>query len=367
MTEERIYAFLDLHYAGKYTEAGVGAIWLNENAYAKEEIAPLILHAAGTLKMNAYYITCRAALESGYGTSNLAKGTVSGCEGYYNFYGIGAYDSNPSNGAVYAKRRNWNSPFRAIVEGANWIKDQYMDQGSITPYFFRFSSVNGKSYMSDAEAPEKESSILRRHYKNSSEPLHFIIPVYTDDPLYDMNGFYDLDPFSWYFDEVLASNDAKLFVGTSAHYFDPETPITRAEFIAVLARLCGADTSKYSDTSFRDVGSSMWYFHDICWAEANGVTAGTSPGFFSPTRGITREEMCKMLADALEKILGISFPGGSKSYADQAEISGWAAEAVRKCSAAGLFYGDERNRFSPQNGAKRSEAACVFYRTYKKY
>ena len=132
--------------------------------------------------MNPYYITCRAIQESGYGTSAFAKGTVPGYEGYYNFFGIQCYDNNPTVGAQYAKDRNWNSVFRSITEGANWMKDQYLDQGATTPYFFRYNGFQNKIYMSDAQAPIKEASILKKAFTDPNAAAHFIIPVYRDLP-----------------------------------------------------------------------------------------------------------------------------------------------------------------------------------------
>ena len=68
--------------------------------------------------------------------------------------------------------------FRSIVEGANWVKDQYLDQGATTPYFFRFQGFQNKVYMSDVKAPLKEASILKKAYADPNAKAHFIIPVY---------------------------------------------------------------------------------------------------------------------------------------------------------------------------------------------
>lgn len=180
LNEALIYAMLDVsaYSETKWTEIGVGSLWLRTTAISKEDAVRYFTDAAKALKINPYYVTCRAALESGYGTSRFARGEVSGYEGYYNFYGIRCYDSNPTLGAAYAKERGWNTVFRSIVEGANWIKNQYIDQGAVTPYFFRFAGFQNKEYMTDMAAPMKEAAMLQRALFTSPEPLHFIIPVY---------------------------------------------------------------------------------------------------------------------------------------------------------------------------------------------
>ncbi len=182
LNEDKIFAMLDIdtYEKGTYTAERIKAMWVNEKGFSKETAAQYFSAASKSLQMNAYYITCRAILESGYGTSKFAKGTVSGYEGYYNFFGIQCYDSNPQKGAAYAKDRNWNSQFRSIVEGANWVKDQYLDQGAITPYFFRFAGFQNKVYMTDPTAPQSEASILKKAYSDPNAKATFIIPVYRE-------------------------------------------------------------------------------------------------------------------------------------------------------------------------------------------
>ena len=179
LTEDKIFAMLDIdtYDPATWNDAGIAAIWANESAITKADAVSYFNAASKSLLMNPYYIACRAALESGYGTSKFAKGTVTGYEGYYNFFGIQCYDSNPSVGAAYAKNRNWNSVFRSIVEGANWVKDQYLDQGAQTPYFFRYAGFQNKVYMSDVQAPLKEANILKRAFTDAKAKAHFIIPV----------------------------------------------------------------------------------------------------------------------------------------------------------------------------------------------
>lgn len=197
LEETRIFAMMniDIYDQQTWNDAGIAAIWANEDTIkANPSIADQIISktdaveafkaASDSLLMNPYYVACRAAQESGYGSSKFARGTVKGYEGYHNFFGIQCYDSDPNVGAAYAKTRNWNSEFRSIVEGANWVKDQYLDQGAITPYFFRYAGFQNKEYMSDLQAPKKEANILARAFKTDpSAKAHFVIPVYANMPV----------------------------------------------------------------------------------------------------------------------------------------------------------------------------------------
>ena len=370
LNEDRIFAFMDIDTYDPvlWNDAGVKAIWANESTYTKDQALGYFKAASDSLQMNPYYIACRAALESGYGSSQFAKGTVKGYEGYYNFFGIQCYDSNPTVGAKYAKDRNWNTVEISITEGANWIKDQYLDRGAVTPYFFRYSGFWNKSYMTDAQAPAKEAQILKRAYSDPNAKAHFIIPVYKNQ-----NHFSDLDEKEWYYKDTMEAINAGIFNGMSATEFAPMESVTRAQFVTALSRLCGVDVSTYEVERFADVPKDAWHYKYVAWAYAVGVTEGVSEAAFDPDRKITRQEMCKMLGNAIENVMGKSLTPNevavqpSKKYADQATIEPWAVEWVEKCSGAELFKGDDKGNFNPKNDARRCEAATVFNRCYQKF
>ncbi len=374
MTEDKIYAFLDLtqYDPAHFNDTGLGAMWVEKSnaIVTKKQAVAYINEAAKSLRMNPFFIASRAAIESGYGTSKLARGEVAGSEGYYNFYGIRAVDKNPENGASYAKERNWNTPRRALIEGANWIKDQYVDRGQCTPYFLRFFPFKSTHiYMSDLTAPTSEAAKLKQGYTaagTAGKSLHFFIPVYDEDN----NGsgmFFDVSPASWYYEDVYRSVKLGLFEGIGGGLFAPEGDLTRAQFVAVLARLSGADLSSYKTTSFTDIKSGAWYFKSVAWAEKNGVIAGTSPGVFSPDRALDRQQLCTMLC-RFSDAMRIELPKGSVTgFRDAADIADWAAESVGCCVAAGLVSGTGKNMFSPHLTASRAQGARVMSLYCEKY
>ena len=183
LNEQDIFMFEKQIYAeGIYSEKGIKSIW-NDDVYAS-----YVMDAAISTGLSPYFIAARAGLESGYGKSPLASGTISGYKGYYNFYGINAVDSNPKNGAVYAKEQNWNSKRRAIIEGAAWVKNQYIAKAQYTIYFMKFCfrpGVEWHQYMTDIGAPKKDAS---NYYKAHAAggtldtEIEFVIPVFENMP-----------------------------------------------------------------------------------------------------------------------------------------------------------------------------------------
>lgn len=85
--------------------------------------------AAKATGVSPVYLAAHARIESGNGSSKLATGKDKNGNftGYYNFYGIGAYDSDPvTGGQAYAKANGWNTIAAAVKGGAQWIANNYI-------------------------------------------------------------------------------------------------------------------------------------------------------------------------------------------------------------------------------------------------
>ncbi|WP_105995779.1 glucosaminidase domain-containing protein [Staphylococcus agnetis] len=88
--------------------------------------------------INEIYLIAHALLESGNGRSNFASGTY----GVYNYFGIGAFDSNPNNAINFARGRGWTSPAKAIIGGAKFVRQDFIDKGQNTLYRMRWNPKN---------------------------------------------------------------------------------------------------------------------------------------------------------------------------------------------------------------------------------
>ena len=100
------------------------------------------IDAAAANGINAEDLLAHAILESGWGTSQLASGyaydgktAINGktyaAGTYYNFFGIGAYDSSPlSGGRSMAVQNGWNSVSAAISGAASWLSKWYINSAT---------------------------------------------------------------------------------------------------------------------------------------------------------------------------------------------------------------------------------------------
>ncbi|MEH7225019.1 glucosaminidase domain-containing protein [Bacillus sp. JJ1566] len=75
------------------------------------------IEAQNTTGLNAIYLMAHAGHETGWGKSAISQNK-------YNYYGIGAIDSKPAQGAY-----TFNNPHDGIVAGAIWIGENYIIRG----------------------------------------------------------------------------------------------------------------------------------------------------------------------------------------------------------------------------------------------
>ncbi|GKU82237.1 SH3 domain-containing protein [Niallia sp. NCCP-28] len=96
--------------------------------------------AAKSYGVNEIYLISHALLETGNGKSSLANGVTYNGRQVYNMYGIGAYDGSAvASGAKYAYNAGWFTPEAAIIGGAKFIAQGYINAGQDTLYKMRWN------------------------------------------------------------------------------------------------------------------------------------------------------------------------------------------------------------------------------------
>ena len=182
--------------------------------------------------------------------------------------------------------------------------------------------------------------------------------------------FKDVSLDSWYNEYVEYVVTKGIFKGTGEYTFSPETNMTRAQMVQVFANLSGIDTTDNNvDSGFSDVPKGMWYTSAVTWAAKNKIVTGVGDGKFDPDAKITREQMCLMLVNYIEKYLGKTLEPEKDvtTFADDKDISDWAKDAVYKCARAGLVNGIGNNMLDPKASATRAQGATLFTNFHKEY
>lgn len=121
--------------------------------------------------------------------------------------------------------------------------------------------------------------------------------------------------------------------GSGKQIFDPNTPITRAEFVQTLYNYMGKPYVYVDENNlpFSDMKKGQWYNKAIVWAKENGITAGYGNGKFGISDSITREQSIQMLYKfAFVNGTNTSIDGyvNDDSISDPSQISSWAKTAI---------------------------------------
>lgn len=171
--------------------------------------AQAYMDAAVMAGVSPYHLASRTVQEVGKNGSGSTSGNYianngTSYKGYYNFYNIGAYAADGveaiANGLKYATGSTssdanktkymlpWNSQYKAIVGGAKWIGNGYINNNQDTLYYQKFNVVNKvytHQYMTNIMAPASESRTIKNTYNNLGileQSFTFIIPYYRNMP-----------------------------------------------------------------------------------------------------------------------------------------------------------------------------------------
>ena len=179
------YQFALLDRTNGISETALNAYLSNKGVLSGK--GSIILAAAKQNSISEIYLAVHAALESGNGASELARGIDFNGTVVYNLFGIGAYDKDPVNeGAKYAYEQGWTDIDKAIYGGAKWISENYINASSKqnTLYKMRWNPANPgvHQYATDIAWAAKQSKIIYAMF--SSLPyadVTFDVPVYRGE------------------------------------------------------------------------------------------------------------------------------------------------------------------------------------------
>ncbi len=175
--------------------------------------------------------------------------------------------------------------------------------------------------------------------------------------------FTDAAADAWYYDAVDYVYQNGLMTGTSATTFAPDGTMTRAMLVTILHRQAGAPQVNYA-LPFDDVAEGAWYSEAVRWAASEGIVTGTSATAFEPNAPITREQFAAILYRYAQKT-GADVSAGEDtnilSYADALDVSEYAVPAMQWACGAGVIQGSGAN-LNPKDGATRAEAAAMLMR-----
>ena len=110
--------------------------------------------------------------------------------------------------------------------------------------------------------------------------------------------FDDVSADAYYNQAVQWAQEKGITDGISSNLFGPKQPCTRSQIVTFLWRAAGSPEPKGTAAGMTDVVSGSYYAKAVAWAIENGITTGTAEGTFSPNATCTRAQAVTFLARA---------------------------------------------------------------------
>lgn len=232
-----------------------------------------------------------------------------------------------------------------------------------------FTAYSGGVQVKQIEATETgEKTFYARWQKNVLPPPPITpgtpsAPVTPARPAAPVGlPFADVSGSDWFYNDVRYVYEKGIMDGTGADRFSPNAPLTRAMIVTILYRMAGSPSVSGS-SDFTDVAAGKWFAKAVAWAAANGIVNGYGSGLFGPNDPVTREQLAAILyryavyggmtAVTLEENLG--------SFADTAQLSAYAIQAMNWAVGQGLINGSGSN-LVPKAQATRAQVAAIIHR-----
>ncbi len=188
----------------------------------------------------------------------------------------------------------------------------------------------------------------------------FPLPISADEIGTNKSIFADVSESHAAYAEITALAEQGVLSGKSDGLFYPEDTLKREEFAKML--FAALNLTKGDNLPiFYDVPAGSWYADYVLNAASSGLIYGVSDTEFGVGQEITRQDMAVIMQRYLVENGVEPIQNTTVLYADDAEISDYAKEAVKHVSSLGIMTSRENNLWCPKSPATRAEAAKAIY------
>lgn len=226
-------------------------------------------------------------------------------------------------------------------------------------------SDSGSGSGSDAEKPGTDNKKSEDDKKSEDEdkPEDEEKPADGAQEEVKSGSFRDVTRGHWAFASVERAAELGLVTGYSDGTFRPDTPVTRAQFVLMLWRMCGKPAAAKA-ASFADA-SADWYQDALSWAVEKGYVNGLSDTRFGPDAPITRQQATAILfrLNGGQSGTELTLTGiYEQTFADSTTIASWAKDATWWAVYHELVSGVGGSRIAPEANASRAQIAAILLR-----
>ncbi|WP_347488850.1 S-layer homology domain-containing protein [Desulfoscipio sp. XC116] len=167
------------------------------------------------------------------------------------------------------------------------------------------------------------------------------------------NGSYD-----WAQKEIQYLALKGILSDTGEGNFEPARPVTRGEFIVMLAKAMGIEAPPGGNQIFTDLEPDTPHYDILQAAYTAGLVRGYDDGTIRTDEQITREQIAAILTRALD----LEPVAAELEFSDRDKVGAWARDSVAAAAASGLLKGFPDGSFKPDMLTDRAQSAVLVYR-----
>ncbi|MBR6119856.1 MAG: CotH kinase family protein [Oscillospiraceae bacterium] len=221
----------------------------------------------------------------------------------------------------------------------------------------------GQSLNTLPEAPEKEGYVFLGWMDENGEIVETaygqkdisLSAKYRQIPPY---RFEDVPAGSWYEQAARWAVEHWIVTGTSPTSFSPHKACTRAEFVTMLWRACGAEEPFSTECPFTDVRPDSYCYKAVLWAVENGFCSGTGETSFSPKKACTRAMAVTMIWNTRYR----PEPEMTECPFTDVAAGKYYCKAVLWALEQGVAAGKSASVFAPNQSCTRAQAVSFLYK-----
>ena len=170
----------------------------------------------------------------------------------------------------------------------------------------------------------------------------------------DTAGFSDITGH-WAMEKIIALSDKGIISGYPDGTFKPDSPITREEVCKIVAEAFDKESDATID--YVDVNPNDWFYSYVRALSGCGIIDGLGNGIFGTGMNMNRESFAVLIYRLME----FDETAKNVNFADAEEIAEWAVTAVGVLADKGILEGFDDGSFRPQDLLTRSQVASVIY------
>lgn len=170
--------------------------------------------------------------------------------------------------------------------------------------------------------------------------------------------FTDLAGYEWANEAIAYLAMYDYIQGDGDGKFRPGDLVTRAEFLKMVIEATRMKNAPSTGKTFADVSENAWYKTYVDRALGAEIVNGINENEFGPNLTIKRADAA-VIAMRILKYFGQEFTQKNIVYSDVRED--YAFDSIYQAAEAGVMQGVGDNRFEPNRGLTRAEAAKVVY------